>query len=389
MTERCPACASTSWESFYRAGEVPVHSTLLMPTREAALGAVRRPLELAVCRQCGFIFNHLFEPGVHQYSGQCEETQSASPTFSKWLDKFIRRLVDEYGVRGQRVLEIGCGKGEFLLRLCAAGNNSGIGYDPAFVPGRIGGSAGLDIQFTQQLWTDKEGISDADLVVCRHTFEHIAPVAGFLASLRSCIGESATRLFFDVPDSGRILSEGAFWDVYYEHCSYFTASSLTGLFADAGFRVTEQWLDYQDQFLMILAEPGSQPKQRHFEPEGTLQQVAQFTRKVGSQENAWAELISAGSEESVVLWGGGSKATAFLGRIEGASRIRQVVDINPHKQGFYVPGSGQKVIAPADLRLNPPDHLVVMNPIYRDEVARQLSELGIKARIHCLQALES
>ena len=62
-------------------------------------------------------------------------------------------------------------------------------------------------------------------------------------------------VFFQVPDMKRILQERAFWDVYYEHCSYFTAGSLDRLFTRAGFDVTEVWREYGGQALMIAASP--------------------------------------------------------------------------------------------------------------------------------------
>ena len=41
------------------------------------------------------------------------------------------------GLRGKDIIEIGCGKGEFLLLLCEMGNNRGTGFDPGFVSERI------------------------------------------------------------------------------------------------------------------------------------------------------------------------------------------------------------------------------------------------------------
>ena len=42
-------------------------------------------------------------------------------------------------------------------------------------------------------------------------------------------------VFFELPDTERVLTEAAFWDIYYEHCSYFTPGSLARLFRRTGF----------------------------------------------------------------------------------------------------------------------------------------------------------
>ena len=65
----------------------------------------------------------------------------------------------------------------------------------------------------------------------------------------------------------------------------------------------------------------------------------------------------------------------------GADRVEQVVDINPHKQGMHVPGTGQQIVAPAALRVRPPDLVVLMNPVYRQEVGAELERLGLHPRL--------
>jgi hypothetical protein len=52
------------------------------------------------------------------------------------------------------------------------------------------------------------------------------------------------------------LEEEAFWDVYYEHCSYFSAGSLTRLFRKAAFDVLQVGREYGDQYVTIEARPG-------------------------------------------------------------------------------------------------------------------------------------
>ena len=55
----------------------------------------------------------------------------------------------------------------------------------------------------------------------------------------------------------------------------------------------------------------------------------------------------------------------------------QVVDANPRKRGRFVPGSGQEVVTPDDLRAAPPGAVVVTNPLYRDENRGVVGRAGI------------
>jgi Methyltransferase domain len=78
----------------------------------------------------------------------------------------------------------------------------------------------------------------ADAMVCRHTLEHIRDVPQFLELTHAWAGRDADRVvLFEGPASERILDEGAFWDVYYEHCSHFVKSSLEYAFQRTGFQV--------------------------------------------------------------------------------------------------------------------------------------------------------
>ncbi|NND44908.1 MAG: class I SAM-dependent methyltransferase [Xanthomonadales bacterium] len=384
MTRRaCPACEHPGLAPFYRCGPVPVHSTLLMRTRDEARKYPRAELELAWCRQCGFISNAVFDSSAQAYSAQCEESQGCSPTFSAWQQALAQRLADRHGFHGRTILEIGCGKGEFLADLCAAGENRGIGYDPAYVPGRLGARA-REIDFKTKFWNRACGLDGADAVVCRHTLEHIPGVLAFLRDLRAAIGPRRdVPVFFEVPDTGRVLREGAFWDVYYEHCSYFRMDNLRALFTRAGFEVLESWLDYEDQYLMVVAQPSVAPKRATPPSDDPGAEVSTFVRASKTSRALWASRLESWDRGGleVVLWGGGSKAVAFLSSIEHAGVIRRVVDINPRKQGGFIPGGGQVVVAPEDLARHPAHKIILMNPVYREEVGAQVVRLGCQAEL--------
>ena len=46
-------------------------------------------------------------------------------------------MIDRYDIHGKDILEIGCGKGDFLIEICRAGGNRGVGIDPACLPDRV------------------------------------------------------------------------------------------------------------------------------------------------------------------------------------------------------------------------------------------------------------
>lgn len=384
----CPACGGRAWKDFYEVDSVPAHACLQMPDRETALAQPRGRLQLALCLECGFVANTAFRPELLDYSAQYEETQGASPTFGEYARWLAGDWIERYGLRDRRILEIGCGKGEFLALICSMGNNRGIGFDPAYVAGR--GPAGERVEFRAENYGEAHRDVAADFICCRHTLEHIGPVADFLAMLRRNLeGRDDVVLGFEVPDLERILIEGAFWDLYYEHCSYFTMLSLENLFRNNGFDALRLQRVYGDQYLVIEARPDGcgGPVDQGEEMAGLAAAVDAFAERAAREIRRWrAEIRSLHRRgRRAVLWGSGSKAVGFIATLGLADEIEAVVDINPRKHGKYMPGCAPPIVSPEWLRRKPIDLVIVMNPVYRDEIARELARLGVHAETRVLR----
>ncbi len=207
----CPNCGSRHSRIFHEVNQVPVHSVLLMPTREEAVNFLKRDILLAHCRDCDFVWNARFDPEVHSYSGRYEETQGFSPTFNHFHDQLANRLIERYDLQGKNIMEIGCGKGEFLTLLCEKGNNKGIGIDPAYVDERNVSPAKDRLTFIKDFYSEKYNHLPADFVCCKMTLEHIPNTSEFIGTLRRGIGDNNdTVVFFQVPDATRVFKDCAF-----------------------------------------------------------------------------------------------------------------------------------------------------------------------------------
>ena len=354
-----------------------------MRTREEALNYPRRDLRLAACPDCGFVYNAIFDHTVHEYSAKYEETQGFSPTFNAFARDLARRAVEKYDVRNKTVLEIGCGKGEFLVLLCELGPNRGIGLDPGYDPARTESEAASRIEFIRDFYGPAYRHLTADFVVCRHTLEHIAPVAGFMRDLRDTIDRQRSTLFFELPDVLRVLTEGAFWDIYYEHCTYFTCGSLARLFRATKFDVTDLTLEYDGQYIILGAVPTEAPTEPRLPLENDQAELTRaidaFPRVVQRVIGHWRQTVENAlrAHKRVLVCGSGSKGVSFLTTLGITEGIEHVVDINPHKHGRFMPATGQEIISPERAAMLKPDLVIVMNPIYVPEITRQLASLGV------------
>jgi SAM-dependent methyltransferase len=383
----CRACGSAETTSFFEVTAVPVHSNLLYASPEEALGQKVGRLALEVCESCAFIQNSAWEPALVDYSASYEDGQGHSALFRTFADELVDHLVKTHSLRGRRILEVGCGQGDFLRRLCAAGGNTGLGFDPAYRGSPVEEVEGGRVEFRAELYGRAHADLAADFVFIRHTLEHIGDVRGFVGLLAANLPRGVP-IYVEVPESLRILRESAFWDVYYEHASYFSRPSLETLLSGCGFRVERMRVGYQDQYLMAEAVAGEAARAHGAtRPDEGVREVVREARDFGRRVSAtlaeWSARLDRWRSRGarVVLWGAGSKAVGFLTALGGADRVSAIVDINPAKQGAFQAGTGHPIIAGSDLRRLRPGAVIVMNPIYRDEIGRELAHLGVEAEV--------
>lgn len=381
----CPACAGTDLSPLYRVDAIPVQSCILLDSEAEARDFPRADLSLVFCRNCGFVFNEIFESALVDYAATTEESQHFSGTFNRFAATLIDEIVEAYDLAGRWTLEIGCGKGDFLEALVDRTGTRALGVDPGYLEDRSHRPRS-GVGYLKEYFDPERIDVSPDFVVCRHTLEHIPDVARFLSDIRALIDDRAgVGLFFETPDAGRVLAEGAFQDIYYEHCSYFTPGTHARLFRAAGIDVTRVYLAYDGQYIIQHARTGAgTPPGPAEEDLSRLERfAAAFPDLIAARRARWSSFVRdrhrAGRR--VAIWGGGSKCVSFLTSNGLGEEVSDVVDINPHKQGRYLPGTGHRVIGPEDLIDAPPDTVIVMNPIYLPEVAADLSRLGIGAEL--------
>ncbi len=380
-TPPCPLCRKATTARVLHVERVPALCNVFWPTEEAARAAPRGDIDLRFCDACGLLHNAAFDQQLVLYSPEYENSIHFSPVFQGYIDELARRLVDRYDLHGKDIVEIGCGNGDFLTSLCLLGDNRGVGYDPSHDPARAPASDGR-VRISADPYPD-EGVT-ADLVSSRHVLEHLPDPGSLVSSVRTSLGDRRGGIvYFEVPDATYMLEEAAIWDLIHEHCSYFSAPTLFWLFGRAGFEIIEVGRSLGDQYLWIEARPGPLPAGGPPLPDITALEklLADFADTFTSTVEGWKERVAGLDSDRVAVWGAGAKGVMFLNLVDPEGRIRHVVDINPHKHGRHVPGTGQRIVGPADLAGDPPEHVIVMNPLFAEEVRATLAGVGVRADV--------
>lgn len=384
LAASCRACGSTKLRSVLNVPNLPAFCNVLLDNAEAARSVRRGDLKLVYCEDCSFLFNSDFDAAVLAYSPDYANSLSCSPSFGSFLQEMSVRLVEKHDLNDKTVLELGCGDGDFLTRLCTIGENRGFGFDPSyFGPNLV--DAGKGVKFEARYYGSDDDVAP-DLVCSRHVLEHVEEPLEFVKLLAGAMKVSSGKLYIEVPNATYMLEKPAIWDLIYEHPGYFTDRALVAVAEKAGLNVTDAQPAFLDQFLYIDADSMNGSTGSFLDQTTDLETldrlVSGFSDEFERIVTRWNERLTslATHGKQVVTWGAGSKGVTFLNLVR-AGNIEHIVDINPAKHGRFVPGTGQSVIGPESLVDHRPDIVLLMNGAYENEVKQQLVDLGVDAEV--------
>jgi hypothetical protein len=337
----------TSARELYRIDGLPIFQNRMYDSPEDGRNCPRGDVRLVEDRDSGLIYNASFRPELMIYGESYQNEQALSPRFLEHLN-WVAGLIEREMGRGP-FLEIGCGKGAFLEMLLARGLE-GMGVDPAY--------DGSNRRVVKESFTPALGLR-ADAVILRHVLEHIPNPSAFLEQISAANGRFGT-IYIEVPCLDWICEHRVWFDIFYEHVNYFRLSDLRRMFGS----IRAAGHCFGGQYIYVIADLASLRAPRYREAD-KAHFPADFLASLPKPRPP-------GDAQVRVVWGGASKGVifAFLSERTGAP-VDAVIDINPAKQGRYLPGTGLRVQAPDELLplLPQGSTIYVMNSNYLTEIA--------------------
>lgn len=340
----------------FKQNKVPVFQNKVYPTIEAALSADYGAVELVQSNTSGFIFNTAFNPELMNYDLNYQNEQSNSQIFREHLSHVMHTLKD-FGINNKKVVEIGCGKGVFFDMMLEDGIDC-VGFDPTY--------EGDNPKIIKEYFDESYNDINADVILMRHTLEHIPNPFSFLREIAKA-NNFKGMLFVEVPTFDWIREKESFWDIFYEHCNYFTENSLSTMFDDA---ITGNF--FGGQYIYLWADL-SKLKETIGNVKFKSQSELVFTDAISS----YIKLLN--TYESFAIWGAGAKGSTFLNLLDPDRKIVDyVIDINPAKQNKHIAGTGHPIYSPEKLDEKPIDAIIVMNENYITEIKSIIKDRNIK-----------
>lgn len=372
--QSCPLCASPNIFQFFNRDSVPTKLNFVFSQPEEARSLKKASLKMALCEDCGFIFNKSFSHFPLHYDLSYDNTQSCSEYFDTYLDQEVENILSGFESEKCFILEIGCGKGDFLKKLLNKNKNAiGWGFDPS-CPG-LESEMGGRLHFKPYYYDATCITPSPDIILCRHVIGHIPEPLLFLKIIRNALENSPhAHVFFETPSAEWIFEKSSIWDFFYEYCSIFTASSLRIAFERTGFKVDSIKSIFDGQYFWLEAHPVSQ--KRIFPLSSYVQTYAE--KEVELRKKWFNTLCELRARGKVAVWGAGAKGVTFANLLDpDCTLIECIVDINPNKQGKFLPGTGHPIINPQDLVHHNVTTAIVMNIIYLNEIKNILKQFNI------------
>ncbi|MFA6103029.1 MAG: class I SAM-dependent methyltransferase [Victivallaceae bacterium] len=325
---------------------LPAFQNKTYVTPEEARKATVGDVELIQDLHTGLVHNHLFRPDILEYDESYQNEQAGSGIFRNHLQD-VMSLVKKYFAHLNKGAEIGCGKGFFLEMLRRERLNI-TGFDPAY--------QGNSPYVIKEYYNGTLGYH-ADYVILRHVLEHIDDPFSFLQKISQDTNGNC-YIYIEVPCFDWIIKNRAFYDIFYEHSNYFSAEILQECFTE----VLDAGHLFGGQYLYIVANLSTfkYPQRQNVHVYSKLNILGQLNHIINETDFSLPTYI----------WGAGAKGATLVNLLfKRGIHVEAMIDINPKKQNRFIGLSAARIVSPDNAEKLEKANVIVMNPLYLDEIA--------------------
>lgn len=327
-------------------------------------------LDVYQCALCGLVqLNNAPVP----YFKEVIRAAAFSNEMREFRLQQLKDWVNRFQLNQQNVLEIGCGKGEYLSLLKAAGANA---FGVEYAAQAISHCKTEGLQVFQGYLGDHQLQSmpdDFKGFMCLNFMEHWPNPNATLNELKAHLSDGAVGLI-EVPNFDMILKKGLFSEFISDHLFYFTQETFKFTLQKNGFEVLECKSVWHDYILSAVVRKRTRTDLSH---------LNHFCKNLSTQLNQFIDQFPA---KQVAVWGAGHQALATISLANIGQKISFVVDSAPFKQGKFTPASHVPIVAPSVLDNNKVKAIIVMAASYSDEVCRLIqSNYGNQMKVAVLR----
>jgi len=316
-------------------------------------------LSLYQCSGCGLI---QFDCKPVSYYRDVIRSGGYGTTMVELRRSQYSHFIDVCALKGKKIIEIGCGQGEFLQVLTEFPVQAyGIEHKADLVKTAKKKGLTVECDFAKDETVKlKNGPFDAFLSF--NFLEHQPNPNGMMRCIYENLTENGYGLI-TVPSFEYILENNAFYELLRDHIANYTQDSLRFLVEKNGFRVLECERINRDTWAMIVQK---RPKAN---VSGLISNFCRLTEEIN-------QYISSRYMEGkkVAIWGASHQGFTVASTAACSNKICYIIDSAPFKQGRYAPVSHIPIVAPDYFFQDPADSILVIAPGYTQEIVETIRD---------------
>ena len=311
-------------------------------------------VRLCACTGCGLV--QLDNEPVPYYRDVIR-----SGGWSTTMDRLRRSQYDAWiamcGLEGGKILEAGCGQGEFL-KILADYPVQAFGMEHKHDLVLKARAAGLTVSEDYPETEDQVFENGPfDGFTSFNFLEHQPDPCRYLRAIARNLVPGGYGLV-TVPSFEYILEQNSFYELIPDHLSYFTEGTLSSLMDRCGFDVLKKERVNRDTISVIVRKR-------------TMPDVSGL---IARRESIAAEVLRlvdtvSGEGKKIAVWGASHQGFTLCAVTGLQGKVAYIIDSAPFKQGMIAPASHIPIVSPEDAVKDPADTIIIVAPGYTDEIA--------------------
>ena len=362
------------------------------------------PLSLTLCQcpSCGLV---QFDTEPVDYYRDVIRAGGGTRTMTRLRHEEYARLLtamQENHIHGRRIVEVGCGRGEFLRMWQNLAEDpegaAALARDQARDP--LSGQPNaaplhlVGLEHKPSLVEEANAVADKkyrvyegfatgdvrypegpfDAFVQFNFLEHQPDPCDMLRNIGRNLKPQALGLI-TVPSFEYILRYNGYYELLRDHIANYTEFTLQKLLQDCGFELLSMDLVNRDTIEAIVrkADP-DELSELHYS--GRLIDVSALRDsydRLSASVNAHIDHLSE-SHRTMAIWGASHQGFTLAATTKLSGRVEYIIDSAPYKQGRFSPASHIPIVAPDYAVAHPVDEILIVAPGYTDEIAGIIRE---------------
>jgi SAM-dependent methyltransferase len=384
----CRFCGAPLRDVFADLGMSPLANDYLPADRVNAMEPFY-PLRALVCAKCFLVQLEEFETPEQIFS----DYAYFSSYSSSWLEhsrRYAEQITARLGLNGDsQVVELASNDG-YLLQFFAERGISVLGVEPAANVAEVAVAKGIPTVvefFGEDVGRRLAGETQADLLLGNNVLAHVPDLNDFVSGMKALLKPGGV-ITMEFPHLMRLIDENQWDTIYHEHFSYFSFLTVSAVFEAHGLRLFDvEELPTHGGSLRIYgahADDADKPDRAAARELRERERAAGYERldtylgygrRVEADKRAILSFLIDLKQQGlrIAAYGAPAKGNTLLNYC-GIRRdfIDYTCDLNPHKQGHFLPGSRIPIRSPDQLREDRPDVVVILPWNLKDEIVEQL-----------------